>query len=100
MSTNTSTVKVRRAPMSGQHTVETLAGPAVLTRIASVGPKGGRVFEYEIETGFNGARTRLHYGYASYAVAVRGVERLAQAHIEENPGPAKHPHPGTLQAVS
>lgn len=72
-----------RAPLSGQHTVETPAGPAVITRIAEQGPKGGRVWAYEIETSFTGARTRLHYGYATCASAKRGVALLAANHLNE-----------------
>lgn len=74
-----------RAPVSGQHTCETPAGFVVITRIGEMqGPKGGRVVEYEIETTFKSDRTRLHYGYASYAVAKRGAAMLVANHLNEN----------------
>lgn len=76
-------VVVRRASMSGQHVVETEAGSAVLTRLDLTGPRGGRVFDYEIETAFKGDRVRLHYGYASFAAARNGVQQLADNHMVE-----------------
>lgn len=71
--------------MSGQHTVQTEAGSAVITRIDGTGPKGGRRIglDYEIETAFAGDRVRLHYGYASFAVAKSGVQHLAETHLAE-----------------
>lgn len=68
-----------RSPMGDQHIADTPVGRAVVTRIETTGPNGGRLWEYEIETAFTGDRVRLRTGYASFAVAKRGVALLVQS---------------------
>lgn len=74
-------IVIHRAPMSGQYTVESPAGSAVITRVHTEGPRGGRVWAYEIETAFKGDRVRLHYGYVTFAAAKRGITRLVTNYL-------------------